>query len=49
MDQGEYRKAEEWYGRALQIATDAAVHMGLGMALLHQEKHDKAREMPAKG
>jgi tetratricopeptide (TPR) repeat protein len=43
LDQGEYRKAEEWYGRALQIAPDAAAHHGLGTALLHQEKYDLAR------
>jgi len=44
LDQGEYRKAEEWYGRALQIAPDAAACHGLGTALLHQEKYDLARE-----
>ncbi|MEI8004078.1 MAG: AAA family ATPase, partial [Methanothrix sp.] len=43
-DQGEYRKAEEWYRRALQIAPDAAAHHGLGTALLHQEKYDQAKE-----
>jgi tetratricopeptide (TPR) repeat protein len=44
LDQGEYRKAAEWYGRALQIAPDAAAEHGLGTALLHQEKYDLARE-----
>ena len=44
LDQGEYRKAAEWYGRALQIAPDAAAQHGLGTALLHQEKYDLAKE-----
>ncbi len=43
-DLGEYRKAAEWYGRALQIAPDAAAYHGLGTALMHQGKHDLARE-----
>ncbi|MCX6672648.1 MAG: hypothetical protein NTY37_02595 [Methanothrix sp.] len=42
--QGEYRKAAEWYGRALQIAPDAAAYHGLGTALMHQEKYDLAKE-----
>jgi len=44
LDLGEYRKAAEWYGRALQIAPDASSYHGLGTALMHQEKHDLARE-----
>jgi len=44
LDQSEYRKAAEWYGRALQIAPDAAAYHDLGTALLHQEKYDLARE-----
>ncbi len=44
LDQGEYRKAVEWYGRALQIAPDAAAYHDLGTALLHQEKYDLAKE-----
>ncbi|MFZ2472020.1 MAG: AAA family ATPase [Methanothrix sp.] len=44
LDQGEYRKAAEWYGRALQIAPEAASYHGLGTALMHQEKHDLAKE-----
>ncbi|MBN1235455.1 MAG: AAA family ATPase [Methanotrichaceae archaeon] len=44
LDQGEYRKATEWYRRALEIATDAAAHYGLGTALMHQEKYDQAKE-----
>jgi tetratricopeptide (TPR) repeat protein len=44
LDQGEYRKAAEWYGRALQIAPDAAAYHDLGTALLHQEKYDLAKE-----
>ena len=44
LDQGEYRKAVQWYGRALQIAPDAAAYHDLGTALLHQEKYDLAKE-----
>ncbi|MDD1750746.1 MAG: tetratricopeptide repeat protein [Methanothrix sp.] len=44
LDQGEYRKAEEWYGRALEIAPDAAAQHGLGTALMRQKKYDLARE-----
>lgn len=44
LDGGEYRKAAEWYGQALQIAPDAATYYGLGAALMHQEKYDLARE-----
>ncbi len=44
LDLGEYRKAAEWYKRVLQIAPDAAAHHGLGTALMHQGKHDLARE-----
>ena len=44
LDQGEYRKAADWYGRALQIAPDAAAYHDLGTALLHQEKYDLAKE-----
>ncbi len=44
LDQGEYRKAEEWYGRALEIAPDAAAQHGLGTALMRQKKYDPAGE-----
>jgi tetratricopeptide (TPR) repeat protein len=44
LDKGEYRKAEEWYGRALQVAPDPAAQHGLGEALLLQGKYDRARE-----
>jgi len=44
LDQGEYRKAAEWYGRALQIVPDAAAYHGLGTALMRQEKYDLAKE-----
>ena len=44
LDQEEYRKAAECYGRALQIAPDPAAYHGLGTALMHQEKYDQARE-----
>jgi tetratricopeptide (TPR) repeat protein len=43
-DQGEYRKASEWYGRALQIAPDPAAQHGLGEAYFQQGKYDQARE-----
>jgi len=44
LDQGEYRKAVEWYGQALEIAPDAAAHHGLGTALMLLEKNDLAKE-----
>ncbi|MDQ1261746.1 MAG: hypothetical protein QG575_927, partial [Euryarchaeota archaeon] len=44
LDQGEYRKAAKCYERALQIAPDADAYLGLGTALMHQEKYDLARE-----
>ncbi|MDD4651919.1 MAG: tetratricopeptide repeat protein [Methanothrix sp.] len=44
LDQGEYRKAAKCYEQALQIAPDADAYYGLGTALMHQEKHDLARE-----
>jgi tetratricopeptide (TPR) repeat protein len=44
LDQGEYRKAAEYYDRALQIAPHADAYHGLGTALMHQEKYDLARE-----
>lgn len=44
LDQGEYRKAEKCYEQVLQIAPDAEAYYGLGTALMHQEKHDLARE-----
>ncbi|MDD4448205.1 MAG: tetratricopeptide repeat protein, partial [Methanothrix sp.] len=44
LDQGEYKKATEYYERALQIAPDADLYHGLGTALMHLEKYDLARE-----
>ena len=44
LDQGEHRKAAEWYGRALQIAIDPAFYHGLGQALLGRAKLDQAKE-----
>lgn len=44
LDQGEYRKAAKCYEQALEITPDADAYYGLGTALMHQEKHDLARE-----
>ena len=43
LDREEYRRAEEWYSRALERAAAPAHHHGLGLSLLHQGKHDAAR------
>lgn len=45
LDLGEYRMAAKCYEQALQIAPDADAYYGLGTALMHQEKHDLAKEM----
>lgn len=44
LDLGEYRTAAKCYEQALQIAPDADAYYGLGTALIHQEKHDLARD-----
>ncbi len=43
-DQGDYGRAREWYGRAIEIAPVASAYQGLGMAYLFLGKHDMARE-----
>ena len=43
-DQGDYGRAREWYGRAIEIAPVASAYHGLGMAYLFLGKHDLARE-----
>lgn len=43
-DQGDYGRAREWYGRAIEIAPVASAYQGLGMANLFLGKHDLARE-----
>lgn len=44
LDLGEYRKAADWYSRALQISPDASSYHGLGLAHLGEGKLDLARE-----
>jgi tetratricopeptide (TPR) repeat protein len=41
---GDYRKAEEWYTRALEEGQEASAYYGLGTAYLQQGKRDPARE-----
>lgn len=44
LDQGDYGRAREWYGRAVEIAPVASAYQGLGMAYLFMGRHDQARE-----
>lgn len=44
LNQGDYGRAREWYGRAVEIAPVASAYQGLGMAYLFMGKHDPARE-----
>jgi len=44
LDQEDFRKAEKWYERALQISPDPAYYQGLGLSLMHQERYDPAKE-----
>ena len=43
LDQEDYKRAEEWYERALQISPEPAYYHGLGLSLMHEEKFDLAR------
>jgi tetratricopeptide (TPR) repeat protein len=43
LDQEDFKKAEEWYERALQISPEMACYHGLGLSLMHQEKYDLAK------
>jgi len=42
LDQEDYKRAEKWYERALQISPEPASYLGLGLSLMHQEKFDLA-------
>jgi len=42
LDQEEYRQAEEWYSRALQISEAPSFYHCLGLTLLHLKKIDEA-------
>jgi tetratricopeptide (TPR) repeat protein len=44
LDQGEHRKAAEWYNRAIQISSDPSFYHGLGLALFEGTKLDQAKE-----
>lgn len=44
LDQEDYRKAGQWYERALQISPEPASYHGLGLSLMHQERYDQAKE-----
>lgn len=41
---GDYRSAQEWYGRALEMGPDAAASLGLGMIHLRQGRNEQALE-----
>jgi tetratricopeptide (TPR) repeat protein len=43
LDQEDYKKAEEWYERALKISPEPACYLGRGVSLMHQEKFDLAK------
>ncbi|HQN31341.1 MAG TPA: tetratricopeptide repeat protein, partial [Methanothrix soehngenii] len=43
LDQEDYKRAEEWYERALQFSPEPANYHGLGLSLMHQEKFDLAK------
>lgn len=44
LDQEDFKRAEEWYSRALEIAPGPAAYHGLGLSLMHQEKNERAKE-----
>ncbi len=43
LDQDDFKMAEEWYERALQISPEPANYHGLGLSLMHQDKFDLAK------
>jgi len=43
LDQEDYKRAEEWYERALQFSPEPAYYHSLGLSLMHQEKFDLAK------
>ncbi len=44
LDQGDFKKAQEWYGRAVAAGPNAAACHGLGTSYLRQGKSDLARD-----
>jgi tetratricopeptide (TPR) repeat protein len=44
LDQEDFRRAEEWYSRALEISPGPAAYQGLGLSLMHMEKNEQAEE-----
>lgn len=44
LDQGDFKRAEEWYGRAVAAGPNAAACHGLGTSYLRQGKSDLARD-----
>ena len=44
LDQEDFRKAGQWYERAVQISPEPANYHGLGLSLMHQERYDQAKE-----
>ncbi len=44
MNQGDYARASEWYGRALESGPDRVAIQGLGMLQLRQGKNELAQE-----
>jgi tetratricopeptide (TPR) repeat protein len=44
LDGEDFRKAEQWYERALQISPDPSYYHGFGLSLMHQERYDQAEE-----
>lgn len=44
LDQEDFRKAGQWYERAVQISPEPASYHGLGLSLMHQERYDPAKE-----
>ncbi len=43
-DQGDYRRAQEWYDRAIKVKPVASAYLGLGTAYMSLGKHDLARD-----
>ncbi|MDD1739623.1 MAG: tetratricopeptide repeat protein [Methanothrix sp.] len=44
LDQEDFKKAGQWYERAVQISPEPANYHGLGLSLMHQERYDQAKE-----
>ena len=44
LDQEDFRKAGQWYERAVKISPEPANYHGLGLSLMNQERYDQAKE-----